>query len=149
MKNALLLSINIGLLVSYLFTYYCHNQITTYRDELTGDLATKYEAIRKERMHHFGIGIFIALVVSAAFYFKSKDMPKFEKLNIVAFLVLFIPMIVYRLMPKSDYMLKHEQPQKDYNDWFDIYLCMKNKSMYGFLSGFTVSMIILSIMDIN
>ena len=49
MKNSLLLSINIGLLLSYMFTYYCHDKIKDYSKDLTDKLLTKYEAIRQER----------------------------------------------------------------------------------------------------
>ena len=54
-------------------------------------------------------------------------------------------MVVYKLLPKSDNMLNYSQTEEDYKDWFNIYLCMKNKSMYGFLCGFTVSIMILSL----
>ena len=57
-------------------------------------------------------------------------------------------MIVYKVLPKSDYMLKHSQTDQDYKDWFDIYLCMKNKSIYGFFTGFTMTMIVLSLTNI-
>jgi len=149
MKNSLILSINIGLLISYIFTYYCHNQINAYKNDLSGELLSKYENIRKERMTHLGLGVLIAILISAVFYFKTQEMSKFQKINIIILLLLLLPMIVYKLLPKSDYMLKHSQTDQDYKDWFNVYLCMKNKSVYGFLCGFAVSMMILSLMDIN
>ena len=135
-------------LISYVFTYYCHNQISDYRNDLSEELLSKYENIRKERMKHFGIGIFIAILISSVFYYKGQT-SKFEKINIIALILLLLPMVIYKLLPKSDYMLKHSQTDQDYKDWFNIYLCMKNKSTYGFLCGFGVSMMIVSIMDIN
>ena len=150
MKNSLLLSINIGLFISYLFTYYCHNQITNYTNDLSDELLSKYENIRKERMRHLSTGILIALVISVLFYFKAPEQTSnFEKINIIILLLLLLPMVIYKLLPKSDYMLKHSQSDQDYKDWFNIYLCMKNKSVYGFLCGFSVSMIILSLMNVN
>ena len=149
MKNSILLSINIGLLISYVFTYYCHNQISEHKNDLSEELLSKYENIRKERMNHLGIGFLIAILISAVFYFKTPLMSKFQKINIVVLLLLLLPMVVYKLLPKSDYMLKHSQKDQDYKDWFNVYLCMKNKSVYGFLCGFAVSMMILSLMDIN
>ena len=149
MKNSLILSINIGLLISYIFTYYCHNQINAYKNDLSEELLLKYENIRKERMTHLGLGVLIAILISFVFYFKTQEMSKFQKINIIILLLLLLPMIVYKLLPKSDYMLKHSQKDQDYKDWFNVYLCMKNKSVYGFLCGFAVSMMILSLMDIN
>ena len=150
MKNSLLLSINIGLFISYLFTYYCHNQITNYTNDLSDELLSKYENIRKERMRHLSTGILIAIVISVLFYFKAPEQTSnFEKINIIILLLLLLPMVIYKLLPKSDYMLKHSQSDQDYKDWFNIYLCMKNKSVYGFLCGFSVSMIILSLMNVN
>ena len=150
MRNSLLLSINIGLLISYIFTYFCHGQIDIYKNELTDELLTRYKAINKERMLHFFIGIVIAFVISFIYYFRvSKEVSMFEKVNIILFTLLFIPMVVYKLLPKTDYMLKHSQPDQVYKDWFNIYLCMKNKTMYGFLAGFFISIIILTTMNIN
>lgn len=149
MKNSLLISLNVGLLLSYMFTYYCHGKITDYTKDLSKDLMKKYENIRKERMLHFGIGVLLAIVISVFFYQMSTTFTALEKINIIILMVLLLPMIVYKLLPKSDYMMKHSQSDDDYKDWFNIYLCMKNKSTYGFFCGFTISMLILSFMNIN
>ena len=150
MKNSLLLSINIGLLVSYAFKYNCHGKINDYQKDLTGDLLTKYEEIKTERMNHFIIGLIVAIVVSLIYYFNlSSEIPLFEKINVVILFILLLPVVVYTLLPKSDYMLKHSQSSQDYKDWFNIYLCMKNRCFQGFLSGFAISMMVLSFTDIN
>lgn len=150
MKNSLLLSINIGLVLSYLFTHYCHNKITDYSKDLTCELRKKYEAIRQERMTHFTVGVIIAVVICILFYNMSSDeFSQLDKINIIMLILLLLPMIVYKVLPKSDYMLKHSQSDDDYKDWFNIYLCMKNKSMYGFFCGFTISMVILNFVNMN
>jgi hypothetical protein len=149
MKNALLISLNVGILLSYIFTYYCHGKITDYTKDLPKDLMKKYENIRKERMLHFGIGVLLAAVISVFFYQMSASFTPMEKINIIILLLLLLPMIVYKILPKSDYMMKHSQSDDDRKDWFNIYLCMKNKSTYGFFCGFTISMLILSFMNIN
>lgn len=149
MKNSLLVSINIGLLLSYIFTYQCNSQIKAYTNDLPEQLLSKYKNIRNERIYHFTIGLIIAIVISVIFYKYSEQVSIFQKINIIIFLLLLLPMIVYKLLPKSDYMLNYSQKDQDYKDWFNIYLCMENKSLYGFLCGFTVSMIILSLIDID
>lgn len=150
MKNSLLLSINIGLLVSYAFKYNCHGKINDYQKDLTGDLLTKYEEIKTERMNHFIIGLIVAIVVSLIYYLNlSSEIQPFEKINVVILFILLLPVVVYTLLPKSDYMLKHSQSTQDFKDWFNIYLCMKNRCFQGFLSGFAISMMVLSFTDIN
>ena len=150
MKNSLLLSINIGLLLSYIFTYYCHDQIISYTKDLSRELMIKYNRIKKERSMHFCAGILLAMVISYLFYLKApKEMSQFQKINIILIILLLLPMVVYKLLPKSEYMLNYSQTDQDYKDWFNIYLCMKNKSMYGFLCGFTVSIMILSLMEVD
>ena len=150
MKNSLLLSINIGLLVSYAFKYNCHGKINEYQKDLTGDLLDKYKEIKTERMNHFTIGILVAIIVSVVYYTKlSEGTPSFEKINTAILFMLILPVLVYTLLPKSDYMLKHSQTEQDFKDWFNIYLCMKNRCSQGFLSGFAISMLVLSFTDIN
>lgn len=150
MKNSLLLSINIGLLLSYIFTYYCHGQIVSYTKDLSKELMVKYNRIKKERIKHFNAGILLALIISYIFYLKApQEMSQFQKINIIVTIILLLPMVVYKLLPKSDHMLNYSQTDQDYKDWFNIYLCMKNKSMYGFLCGFTVSIMILSLMEVD
>jgi len=148
MKNSILISINMGLLLSYVFTYYCHNQIITYTKDLSSELLIKYENIKKERMIHLGIGLTLAILISLIFYHNSPEINPIEKINIIILLILLLPMIVYKVLPKSDYMLKHSQTDQDYKDWFDIYLCMKNKSIYGFFTGFVGTMIVLNLTNI-
>jgi uncharacterized protein YacL len=149
MKNSLLISLNVGILLSYIFTYYCHDQIKEYSKDLPKHLKKKYEKIRSERMMHFFIGVVLAVAISALFYKMSTEFKPLEKINIIVLIMLLLPMMVYKFLPKKDYMLKHSQKDQDYKDWFNIYLCMKNKSTYGFFAGFTISMVILNFININ
>jgi uncharacterized protein YacL len=149
MKPSLLISINVGILISYLFAYNCHGQITEYSKDLTDELQKKYETIRKERMMHFAIGIVLAIAISVVFFNFSTAFSPMERNNIIILILLLLPMIVYKVLPKTDYMLKHSQTEQDYKDWFNIYSCMKSNSTYGFLSGFTVSMIVLSLINVD
>lgn len=151
MKNALLLSINVGLLVSHAFKYNCHGKIYDYQKDLTGDLLAKYEEIKKERMNHFIIGLVVAIVVSLVYYYKlsNEKTPLFERLNVVGLFILLLPVVIYTVLPKSDYMLQHSQTDQDYKDWFNIYLCMQNRCIHGFLCGFALSMIVLSFSNID
>lgn len=149
MKPSLLISLNVGILLSYIFTFYCHNQIKAYTQDLTEELLIKYDNIKKERMLHFNIGLILAIVISILFFNLSAGFSAIDRTNIIIFMLLLLPMVVYKLVPKSDYMLNHSQKDQDYKDWFNIYSCMENKSTYGFLCGFTISMLLLNLMNVD
>ena len=101
MKNSLLLSINIGILISYIFTYFCHDKIIDYSKDLSHELRKKYEKIRKERMTHFLIGVILSIAVGVAYYyFSEKATSMFQKINIILLIVLLLQMIVYNLLEK-------------------------------------------------
>jgi len=148
--SILIASVNFGLLLSYLFLYYCHKEISEYEQGLTEFELKKYKTIRNERMNHFIIGILVAIATSVIFNLKYSNMNLLNKVNITILIIFLIPMLVYKILPKSEYMLKEcSQTEKDFKEWFDIYLCMKNKSIYGFLCGFSVSMIFLSLINMD
>ncbi len=149
MKPSLLISVNVGILLSYIFTFYCHDQIKAYNQDLTKELQIKYDDIKKERMLHFNIGLLLAVIISIVFFNLSPGYSTIDRTNIIIFMLLSLPMVVYKLVPKSDYMLKHSQTDQDYKDWFNIYSCMKSKSLYGFLCGFTVCMLLLNLLNVD
>ena len=149
--SILITSVNFGLFLSYLFLYYCHKEISEYEQGLSELELKKYKTIRNERMNHFIIGILVAIATSVIFNSKySNNMNLLNKVNITVLIIFLIPMLVYKILPKSEYMLKEcSQTEKDFKEWFDIYLCMKNRSIYGFLCGFSVSMIFLSLINMD
>ena len=74
-------------------------------------------------MLHFGIGILLAVCISFMYnYTTTTTSSVLEKTNIILLLILILPMIVYKVLPKSDYMLNYtHQTDQDYKDWFSIY----------------------------
>lgn len=142
----ILIAVNIGLVVSYLSTYVCHNKVVEYQKDLDDELQMRYNNIKRERQLHFSIGIFFALLIAFIYVNKYPELDIYSKIIRVAFIVLLFPMVVYKIIPKTDYMLLHSQTEQDFKDWFDVYLCMKNQNIYGFLAGFTVSAIIITLL---
>lgn len=146
--NILLTSVNVGLLISYLFLYYCHKDISEYEQGLSEHSLKKYEMIRNERKMHFIIGILIAVATSVFFNLKYTNLLLLTRINVTILMIFLVPMVIYKILPKSEYMLKEcSQTERDFREWFDIYLCMKNKSIYGFLCGFSVSIVFLSLQN--
>ena len=141
--NKLLLSVSIGLICSHVFTYLCHDNIKLYEKDLTDDLLLKYKYIRNERMSHFNLGLLMALIISVIYNIKNTELSLYSKIIHTSFIILLTPLVIYKILPKTDYMLQYSQNPEQIKDWFNIYLCMQNKYIYGFLCGFTISIIIL------
>ena len=55
-------------------------------------------------MTHLGIGLTLAILISLIFYYNSPEINPIEKINIIILLILLLPMIVYKVLPKSDYV---------------------------------------------
>lgn len=142
--NNVIISACVGLVCCHIATYFCHNTIKEYEKDLTSELQDKYDAIKIERMLHFVIGLLISLVITIIYNIKNTEIPIQTKIIHSIFLNLLIPIVIYRILPKTDYMLLHTQTSDDVKDWFNIYQCMQNKCTHGFFTGFSLSIIMLS-----
>ena len=52
-----------------------------------------------------------------------------------AFIVVMTQYVVYRLMPKSDWMVRHLKNEKQIAAWQEVYQTMNRQSHIGFLVG--------------
>ena len=120
----------IGLFVSYITTFLCHGKVSRLVSSLPSDVVPTYRTIRAYRIAYFMMGIVVAVIVTGFYHFHSE----YEyKGWVSAILFLLIPMVVYMIIPKSWYLLFESVNCKP---WFDVYLCMKNAMIYGFLITF-------------
>lgn len=136
-------AVAVGLFVSYLMIMRCHRKIHLYEKRLTPEERSHYIKIRNYRISCYIFGLLLSLLM-ASFYLWKQGI-NYRSVAISLVIVLFLPMIVYMIIPKRHYMLLYSE--NDAKEWFEIYLCMKNSMIYGFLLGFFVSLGCLYVHD--
>ena len=134
-------------IASYLSTLGCHSNIDDFVKDLSDDLKTKYYNLKCERRIILIIGFIISFFVAILYYKKYSLNTKLSTRRVNSVLIFVaLPIFVYRLVPKSSYMLQESSLNiHDTKDWFKIYLCMKNAMMYSFIITFIVVFIIFKI----
>jgi len=126
-------------IVSYISTFSCYSHIYEYVKDLSPELKDKYNNLNCERRNILILGFAFSIVIAALYYKNNINTELKTRLVNSALIFLGFPMIFYKLVPKTSYML--EQPSsnpEDTKDWFKIYLCMKNATMYSFVITFIV-----------
>jgi hypothetical protein len=129
-------AIVVGLVASYLAVALCHGKVSYFASTLPRDIIPTYCSIRKYRTAYLLLGIVIATIITMIYNYHSMNE---HKGWISAILFLVIPIIVYMIIPKSTYLLLESVNCKA---WFQVYLCMKNAMIYGFLLVFLVILLI-------
>lgn len=129
-------AIVIGLVASYLAVALCHKKVSYFASTLPRDVVPTYCSIRKYRAAYLLLGIVIATIITMMYNYHSDYQ---HKGWISAILFLIIPIIVYMIIPKSTYLLLESVNCKA---WFQVYLCMKNAMIYGFLLVFLIILFI-------
>ena len=126
-------------IVSYISTIGCHSRINEYVKDLSQELQDKYYKLKCERTNILIIGFIFSFIVAILYYKKYSLNVKSSTRNVNSVLIFVgLPIIFYRLAPKSSYMLQEPSSNIDTKDWFKIYLCMKNATMYSFIITFIV-----------
>lgn len=143
-----LISIIVGLFVSYISTLLCHSKISKYVSSLDQNLLKKYDNIKKQRLLIFILGLIISIIFAIIYYFMSKE-SILNKILIVLIIILLLPMIIYMIIPKSSYLLENVSREINTKEWFNVYLCMKNAMIYGFLIAFFATLIILYVIQLS
>lgn len=137
------LPLTCAFIVSYISTIGCHSNIYEYVKDLSPELQKKYNNLKCERAGILTLGFIFSLILAILYYRKSINTENYTRLVNSALIFVSVPMIFYKLFPKTSYMLQEptENPD-DTKDWFKIYLCMKNATMYSFVITFIVVFII-------
>jgi hypothetical protein len=107
--------------------------------KLSDTLATTYENIVTERRNHFLQGLLLGFVLAAGYqYYLSQSMSletRFHKSMRFFAIMLVTAIAYYSLMPKTDYMLKHNLTPEQTKAWFEMYQTMRGQYMIGMLLG--------------
>lgn len=136
-------AVAVGLFVSYLMVIRCHKKIRFYEDRLNPVEKSHYEKIRNDRITCYVSGFLLSLF--AASFYLYKEGVHYRSIVVSLVILLLFPMIIYMVIPKRRYMLLYSED--DAKEWFEIYLCMKNSMIYGFLCGFLVALAFLWVHD--
>ena len=122
-------SLAIIILISSVFMMFFRDEdlFNTFMDSLDEKQQQLYNKIIKERTMIYLLGMFVGLVIgSIHFYYKR---------NICFFvcIVFVTQMIIYKIYPKSTYMLYHLDKKDQVNKWTDIYTYMKKIWISSFI----------------
>jgi len=113
-------SIATGVLVNY--THY-----TNFEKSLDEDQTKIYTKIRNERLYIYLFATFLGMVLGV--------MNRSDKCLAVSS-ALFTQIFVYKIWPKSDYMLNHTKNNEQSKLWMKQYTHMTTLSNVGMLAGF-------------
>ena len=126
----------IGLIGASYFTMSVSSQQTdSLRKILSEELVVRYEAIIRERRCHYLQGLALGLVLSYLLLAKSKISNRFHKVSLFFAITLATSALVYMLLPKSDYMLKHLKTTEENRAWLSFYKTMRTRYTIGFVLG--------------
>jgi cell division protein FtsW (lipid II flippase) len=133
----------VGLFISNIMIIRCHYKITNYENKLNEEEKLHYEKIKNTRINYYILGSLLSIFI--VFFYMWKTGFHYHSIVNSLFILLLLPMIVYMVIPKKNYMLLYSE--HDAKEWFEIYLCMKNSMIYGFLFGFILSLGFLYLTD--
>lgn len=141
-------AIVVGLIGSYIGTMHCHCKLRKLTKELNKSQLAVYQNAKQRRLYYFITGIVIAIIGAIVFLCLSSSI-LYHRIMYTLIILLLTPMIVYTLYPKSPYMLqKSTINNQETHNWFNVYVCMKNGTIYGFCVGFIAAIIVLAILQI-
>jgi NhaP-type Na+/H+ or K+/H+ antiporter len=131
--NITICSAAIVILLSSVFMMFLkdNNLFLKFMNTLNNDQKEIYNKIIKERLSLYFGGMLLGIFIGLLYLFYSKKSNR----NICIFIVIvFITkMIVYKVYPKSTYMLYHLDKKEQVDAWTDIYRNMKKIWMLSFV----------------
>lgn len=137
----------VGLLgATYATMTVSEEQTNLLRKTFSPDLVDRYNAIVAERRSHYFQGVALGLLVSYFSLRLVRTTNMFHRIMFVAAVTLTITVVVYFLLPKSDYMLPHLKTEEEIKAWFDVYKLMKQRYFLGMLLGALAAVPIAHIM---
>lgn len=101
---------------------------------LDNDQKKLYNKIKKERLKIYRTGLIFSIVISIIAV-QFLNISTNNKINTFVVLSSGLNYLYYTLYPKSTYILLKLNTKEQKQAWLDIYLEMKQRSIYGFLLG--------------
>ena len=90
-----------------------------------------YEKIKKERLNHFHTGLGVGGVLGLGVIFSKMNVT--SKYCLAGIVLLFATTMIYYILPKSDYMVKHLKTEEQKMAWMTIQRNFIKKKIAGFI----------------
>ncbi len=130
----------IGLLGATFFTMsISKEQSEVLRRVLSPEKAQKYEEISKERANIYMTGLMIGIVLALIALYYARPSNMFHRVMMSLAIVLVTSVFYYTLVPKTDYMIRHLNSEKENRAWLEVYRGMKTRYVWGFVLGTAVA----------
>ena len=126
-----IISSSVAIMISTRAKLLTHQFVAT----LDADQRQTYAAIVQERFRHYSLGAVVGLFLALIYYMATVSYRYDFSMCMFAFIVVMTQYVVYRLMPKSDWMVRHLKNEKQVAAWQDVYHIMTRQSHIGFLVG--------------
>jgi hypothetical protein len=115
------------------------DRLAPLRDDPT--LSAAYTRVARQRQQHYWIGLLLGLVGAAVLLrFVPQAFPgTAARVAGAVGVTLLVAVVVYSVLPKSEYVLQSIQTPTQIRAWLDVYRGMKSRYMWGALLGIAVA----------
>lgn len=114
----------------YAITVFASEDLKKLDNVLDNKQKLIYEKIKKERLHHYLTGLGIGAILGFLVILTSASMT--SKFCFAGIVFLFSSSIIYYVLPKSDYMIKHLDTEEQRLAWFNVSRNFMKKKIAGF-----------------
>ena len=121
------------------------DQHKTLKDVFSDELDTKYDKIITERRNHYLIGLIVGAIISIIVLKNITDSNYYTRITLFLAITLGTAVLLYMILPKSDYMLNHLKTPEENKKWLEIYKTMKSRYHIGFVLGIVGAVLLGSV----
>ncbi len=120
-------------------------QHKTLKDVFSDDLDKKYDEIITERRNHYLIGLILGAIISIIVIKNIININKYTRITLFLAITLGTAVLLYMVLPKSDYMLNHLKTPEENKKWLEVYKTMKSRYYIGFVLGIIGALLLGSV----
>ena len=105
------------------------------RNVLSEDIDKKYEDIVNERRNHYIIGLVLGMIIATTVIKDQPLLNYYTRITLFLTITLMTAVLIYTIMPKSDYILNHLKTKEENVKWLEVYKNMKTQYFIGLILG--------------
>lgn len=117
----------------------------TLKNVFSDDLDKKYHQIVTERRNHYLIGLIVGAIISIIVIKNIININYYTRITLFLAITLGTAVLLYMVLPKSDYMLNHLKTAEENKKWLDVYKTMKSRYYIGFVLGIIGALLLGSV----